>query len=114
MLSGIGRPMVDLLRYLEYEHVRHCLPLDVSSGLANLPVEYIYQDGKKTNERTTRRLPLTNKVLDGKNAYKNMLPYFTTSDKTPEEVNKIGEDRLKVLYPQVNIYYTVFTFLTTK
>ena len=101
-ILGVGEPIVDLINYMEKEHLRHCLPEDLSSGLASLPVDYIYLDGKRTTQRTTKTLPLTGQALSGKNSYKNMLFYFTTSDITPEEINKLGEKRLKELYSQVN------------
>lgn len=86
---------------MEKVHLRHCLPQDVASGLAELPVKFIYLDGKATGNLTTQRLPITNEPLDGKISYKNILPYFTTSDITPERVNEIGHSRLHALYPQV-------------
>ena len=95
--------MVELIRYLKEEHLPHCLPRDLSSGLGSLPVDYVYLNGKKTQTRTTKTLPITNKPLNGKESYKNILPYFTTSDITPERINEIGEQRLKALYPQVGV-----------
>ncbi|XP_046857376.1 uncharacterized protein LOC124450775 isoform X2 [Xenia sp. Carnegie-2017] len=101
LIEGIGKPVVDLVKYMENVHLRHCLPLNHASGLANLPVKYIYVDGKRTDNRTTRRFPITNTIIDGKKSYKDILAYFTTSDITPERVNEIGHERLNVLYPQV-------------
>ena len=87
---------------MEDEHLRHCLPPDVSSGLASLPVAYIYLDGKRTAQRTTQTLPLTGQALSGKNTYKNTIPYFTTTEITPDEIHKRGKEMLKVFYSQVN------------
>ncbi|XP_046857657.1 uncharacterized protein LOC124451071 isoform X1 [Xenia sp. Carnegie-2017] len=101
IVFGIGKPVVDLVKYMENVHLRHCLPLNHASGLANLPVKYIYVDGKRTDNRTTRRFPITNTIIDGKKSYKDILAFFTTSDITPERVNEIGHERLNVLYPQV-------------
>ena len=81
--------------------MRHCLPRDLASGMSELPVDFIYVDGNRTNTRTTKRLPITNEILDGRKSYKNILPYFTTSDITPERINEIGKERLNALYPQV-------------
>ncbi len=86
------------------DHLRHCLPRDLASGISELPVDFIYLDGNRTSNRTTKRLPITNEILDGKKSYKNILPYFTTSEITPERVNEIGQQRLKALYPEVWIF----------
>ena len=101
-ISGVGKPIVDFIKYIKEEHLRHCLPQDLSSGFASLPVSYVYVNGNRTTERTTRALPLTGQPLSGKNSYKNILPYFTTSEITPEDINKLGQEMLNVLYPQVN------------
>ena len=100
-LLAIGQPIVDLIYYMEKVHLRHCLPRDLASGMAELPVDYIYIDDNPTSISTTKRLPITGEILSGKNSYKNILPYFTTSEITPERVNEIGKERLQILYPQV-------------
>ena len=86
---------------MEKDHTRHCLPRDLASGMSELPVDFIYVDGNRTNTRTTKRLPIMNEILDGRKSYKNILPFFTTSDITPERINEIGNERLNALYPQV-------------
>ena len=88
---------------MEKDHLRHCLPEDLASGIAELPVKFIYLDGNATSNKTTGRLPITGDLIDGKNSYKNILPYFTTSEISPERVNEIGQERLNALYPQVRI-----------
>jgi hypothetical protein len=97
--------------YLENKHIRHCLPQDVSSGLAGIPVDYIYTDGTPTIIGTSKVLPITGQPFSGKENYKNILPFFTTSDITPDEIYKIGQESLAALYPQVrrtwtSIFYT--------
>ncbi len=87
--------------YLANTHIKHCLPKDVSSGLAGIPVDKIYIDGRATIVSTTKVLPITGGKLNGKENYKHILPYFTTSDITPDEINEIGQKILAVLYPQV-------------
>ena len=94
---------MELINYMKNVHIRHCLPRDLADGIAELPVKFIYRDGNVTNITTTRRLPITNGILSGKETYRNILPYFTTSNISPERVNEIGQQRLKALYPQVNI-----------
>ena len=82
--------------------MRHCLPKDIASGLAGLPVDYIYIDGNATILRTTKTLTITGQKLSGKESYKNqILPYFTTSDFSPEDIYKTGQEILATLYPQV-------------
>ena len=98
---GIGKPVVELIDYLENDHMKHCLPKDVSSGMGSLPVDFIYVNGKPTSKRTTKTLPMTNIRLNGKESYRSILPYFTTSDISPERINEIGKERLSMLYPQV-------------
>ncbi len=46
-------------------------------------------------------MPLTGAPLDGKQSYKLILPYFTTSAITPEEINQEGERQLKLFYNEV-------------
>lgn len=100
LVEGIGRPLIDFVKYLEDEHMGHCLPRDLSSGLAGLPVDFIYIDGVASIIPTTKVLPITGQKLNGKENYKNILPYFTTSDIMPDEIYKIGQEILAALYPQ--------------
>lgn len=90
-------------RYLQQDHLRHCVPSSVSSGLANLPLKYVYTDGVANHSRPTDpTLPLTDQVLNGKKSYGMIMPYFTTNNMTPIEVNKLGYEMLDKLYPKVN------------
>ena len=86
----------------------HCLPRDLSSGLAGLPVDFIYIDGVASIIPTTKVLPITGQKLNGKENYKNILPYFTTSDIMPDEIYKIGQEILAALYPQVRIIVSLY------
>ena len=86
--------------FLETENMRHCVPSSVSSGLAKLPLDYVYENGTRTNERTSKKLPL-GEPLDGRKAYESIMPYFTTITKTPDEVHQLGKDMLNKLYPEV-------------
>lgn len=98
---GFGRPLTDFVRYLEFSHIRHCLPKDLSSGLSGLPVDFIYIDGNETIIPTTKVLPITGLKLSGRESYTNILRHFTTSGITPDEIHKIGRKTLSDLYPQV-------------
>ncbi|XP_048584057.1 uncharacterized protein LOC5511190 [Nematostella vectensis] len=96
----IGKPIVSLLRYLEHEHLRHCVPSSVASGLGRLPVKYVYTDGvANLSHPTDPTLPITGGKLDGKKAYEMIMTYFTTNDMTPNEVHNLGLQMLEKLYP---------------
>ena len=88
-------------RYLETEGLEHCVPSSVSSGLANLPLSYVFLNGKKTVETTSKQLP-DGEPLNGRKAYESIMPYFTTIDKTPDDVHQLGKVMLRKLYPEVN------------
>ena len=89
---------------MKHDHYRHCVPSNFSSGLATLPLDHVWVDGKEnTSWPTNKKLSDGEKLfeLDGKKAYSMIMPYFTTNEMTPEEVNKLGYDQLNELYPQV-------------
>ncbi len=46
LIDGVGKPILKLMDYLEFNHSIHCLPNDFSSGLGNLPVADVYVNGK--------------------------------------------------------------------
>lgn len=98
---GLGKPLNDFVNYLRDKHIRNCLPKDFSSGLAGIPVDHIYIDGKASIIPTTKTLPITGQKLSGKENYKSILMSFTTSDISPEEIYKIGTESLRKLYPKV-------------
>ena len=88
------------LRYVEKEHLLYCIPSNLSSGLASLPLDYVYVNGTKTDRKTTKRLP-TGEKLDGKNTYLKLLQYFTTTNKTPDEIYDLGWSMIDQSYPEV-------------
>ena len=45
LVTGVGKPVLKLIDYLEFNHSIHCLPNDMSSGLGNLPVSHVYVNG---------------------------------------------------------------------
>ena len=98
---GFGKPMLDLINYLEHDHMRHCIPSHVSSGLVTLPLDYVYKDGKPTKERTTKVLP-TGERLDGRQSYKNIVSYFTTVNISVEEIFNKGKKQNTLFYKEVN------------
>ena len=81
--------------------MRHCVPSDVSSGLATLPVDYVYKDGKRTRERTTKVLP-TGERLDGAQSYNRIVTYFTAPDINVDEIFDKGKEQKDVFYKEVN------------
>ena len=106
LVKGVGQPLSNLIHYLENEHSRHCLPNDVASGLANLPVDFVYTDGvPDPKNRTTKILPGTRRKLNGTQTYRMILSYFTTTDITPEEIYKEGIAQLKIFMPQVALIF---------
>ena len=102
LVKGIGEPLLKLIHFLEFEHSRHCPPNDVASGLARLPVDFVYTDGvPDVKNRTTKILPGTRRKLNGTETYRMILSYFTTTDITPEEIYKEGIKQLNTFMPQV-------------
>jgi hypothetical protein len=105
--------MLSFLNYLEHDHMRHCVPSHVSSGLATLPVDYVYKDGKPTTERTTKTLP-TGERLNGAQSYNRIVTYFTTTDISVDEIFKKGMKQKDVFYQEVNFMTQVTTELPEK
>ncbi|XP_028402716.1 uncharacterized protein LOC114525533 [Dendronephthya gigantea] len=100
LVEGLGKPLTDFVEYLGKKHIRNCLPQDLSSGLAGIPVDHIYIDGAPTIIPTTKILPITGQNLSGKENYKSILTSFTTSDISPEEIYEIGKESLRKLFPK--------------
>ena len=93
--------LVVLHRYLEIDHIQHCVPSKVSSGLSFLPVSFVYVNGSaNVTQKTTKVLP-TGEPLNGAKAYIDILSYFTTTNNTPEEVHELGYTMLYKLFPEV-------------
>ena len=91
-------------RYLETEHIRHCVPSNVSSGLANLPLKYVWLDCKENRSLPTNPTLPSGEKLDGKKSYSMIMSYFTTNKMTPLEVHELGKKQLNILYPMVSCY----------
>ena len=101
LINGIGQPLLELIKYLEFDHMKHCVPDNVSSGLSNLPLEYVYVNGKPNKaQKTTKQLP-TGEKLNGKETYKRILSYFTTTDISPAEIFEEGKKQLDIFYTEV-------------
>ena len=102
--EGIGQPLLDLINYLDNEHKSHCLPNDLASGLANLPVDFVYINGTPDKNQPTNKTLPTGERLKGTESYKLILSYFTTTDISPEEIFVEGKKQLKFFYDQVIIF----------
>ena len=83
VIAFVGTPLVSLFEYLENDHMTHCVPDNVSSGLGTRPVDYVYFNGTRTSKRTNQTLDGAEKIMKGKEAYKEILSYFTTTSYTP-------------------------------
>jgi len=100
-IENVGAPINKLISYLENEHMRHCVPSNISSGLFNRPLKYIYTDGKPNMSQPTVQNLSTGEILRGPQTYASILSYFTTTDMTPEEVYKKGWEMVNETYPQI-------------
>lgn len=100
LVEYFGKPLSKLIHFFKYEYQTYCVPSQISSGLASLPLKYIFINGSQTRTRTTLILPYGEK-LNGSKSYERILYYFTTSeDLTPEKIHQLGKQQLKVLYAQ--------------
>ena len=81
--------------------MRHCPPSNISSGLASLPLPYVYTNGSPDLSRPTNGSLPGGEEYSGKTAYKRLLAFFTTYDITPEEVDDLANQRLKEIFPKV-------------
>ncbi|KAJ7374134.1 hypothetical protein OS493_009471 [Desmophyllum pertusum] len=69
--EGVGQPLLDLINYLDHEHKSHCLPNDLASGLANLPVDYVYNNGEILAEGEKQLKFFYDQVIDIAKKYTN-------------------------------------------
>ena len=73
----------------------------MSSGLASLPLDYVWVDGKENTSWPTNTKLSTGHQLNGTQTYAMILPYFTTNEMKPMDVHELGKKQLEMLYPQV-------------
>ena len=74
----------------------------MSSGLATLPLSFVYVNDTAEKSRPTNKSLPTGEKLNGKKSYEKIVTYFTTNSMTPDEINKLGFKMLNELYPQVS------------
>ena len=100
LVNYIGAPLHEFIDFLKKNHSRRCVPSEVASGLANLPLRRVWLDQKETAIETTQTLP-TGEKLNGAKSYEMILPYFTTTDQyNATSINALGESQKNKLYIQ--------------
>lgn len=88
LISFVGVPLANLLRYLAQDHMKHCVPSNVSSGLFNRPLSYVYYNGvPNKSEPTNKRLP-TGEVIQAKAAYERTMRFFTSTNDDAGKMNR--------------------------
>ena len=90
-----------MFRYLRRDHIQHCVPSNVSSGLATLPLSFVYVNNTPIKSRPTNKSLPTGELLNGKKPYQQIVSYFTTNTMSPDDIHDLGFKMLKELYPQV-------------
>eukprot|EP00794_Sanderia_malayensis_P009549 gene9550-10536_t len=100
LTNDLGKPLKQFIDYVKNNYSTHCVPDEVSSGLGNLPLDYVWVNQKEDKSQpTTKKLP-TGEPLNGPKAYAMILPYFTTNSMTANEIYDLGQRMLNTLYPQ--------------
>ena len=94
--------MSHIFRHVEDEHIRHCVPGNVSSGWATLPLEHVWLDGKENKSWSTNPYLSDGKPLNGSLAYSTILSYFTTNNMTLMEITELGKKLLDLYFPMVS------------
>ena len=81
--------------------MRHCVPSNISSGLFNRPLKYVFVDGKPDLSQPTVRNLGTGEKIIGAQSYIRLLSFFTTTEITPDEVYDKGWEMVNRTYPEV-------------
>ncbi len=89
VVKFVGTPLVNLFQYLESDHMTHCVPNNVSSGLGTRPVDYVYFNGTRAAKETNQTLDGKERIMKGKDAYEGILSYFTTTSYTPGKYSSL-------------------------
>ncbi|KAJ7385378.1 hypothetical protein OS493_016459 [Desmophyllum pertusum] len=101
LLTYLGKPLHQLIRFLEDEYIHYCVPSSVSSGLGSLPLKYVWYDGKENKSWPTDPTLPSGEKLNGRHSYSLIMPFFTTNDMEPAYVHELGKTQLNKLYPMV-------------
>lgn len=91
--------LCSFFRYLRKDHIKHCVPSNVSSGPATLPLSFVYVNNTADKSKPTNKSLPTGEVLNGKKSYQQIVSYFTTITMSPEEIYELGLKMLNELYP---------------
>ena len=94
--------MLHVYRYLRKVHIQYCVHSNVSSGLATLPLPFVYVNNTADKSKPTNKSLPTGERMDGKKAYKQIVTFFTTNSMSPDEIHQLGFKMLNELYPQVS------------
>ena len=101
LVNYVGAPLHEFIDFLKKNHSRRCVPSEVASGLANLPLRRVWLDQKETAIETTQTLP-TGEKLNGVKSYEMILPYFTTTDQyNATSINALGEMEKSEIYNHI-------------
>ncbi|XP_065060075.1 uncharacterized protein LOC135687446 isoform X2 [Rhopilema esculentum] len=100
LLNDLGKPIKAFIDYVKLNYSRHCIPDDKVSGLASLPVDYVWLDQREDKQQPTLKKLPTGEALNGPKAYEMILPYFTTNSMKANEIYDLGKRMLDSLYPQ--------------
>lgn len=73
----------------------------MSSGLATLPLSFVYVNNTADKSRPTNKSLPTRELLNGTKSYQQIVSYFTTNSMSLDEIYKLGLKMLNELYPQV-------------
>ncbi|KAJ7372441.1 hypothetical protein OS493_018945 [Desmophyllum pertusum] len=79
LVDNVGKPIDEFFTYLRKDHVQHCVPSNVSSGLATLPLSFVYVNNTADKSRPTNKSLPTGEPLNGKKSYQQIVSYFTTN-----------------------------------
>ena len=70
--------------------------------MANLPLRFVFVEGLRDPSRpTTARLP-NGKAINITNSYTRLLSFFTSGGISPEELRRMGYEKLDTLLGQVS------------
>lgn len=78
--------LCSFFRYLRKDHIKHCVPSNVSSGLATLPLSFVYVNNTADKSKPTNKSLPTGEILNGKKSYQQIVSYFTTNTMSPEDI----------------------------
>ena len=103
--------LCSFFRYLRKDHIKHCVPSNVSSGLATLPLSFVYVNNTADKSKPTNKSLPTGEILNGKKSHQQIVSYFTTNTMSPEEIYELGLKMLNELYPQVSTVIKIIWFV---